>query len=174
MISFMVLGAPRTGTTWLANLLTTDSTLCYHDPLLENTPEMLDKMLIPGKRLGIADTSALLCRSWICGHPAKKIVLWRPTPEINASLERLGLKALDPVLHRGLSFEVPKAKLIYWEYARTAHGAREVCEYLGVPFDEYRFQEIVKMNIQPEYRRLPIDPEAVRDLVQRQAEVMKQ
>ena len=43
MIDFMVIGLPRTGTTWASNWLTTDSTQCYHDPLYHTHYEDWDE-----------------------------------------------------------------------------------------------------------------------------------
>ena len=37
-LDFAVLALPRSGTTWLANLLTTDTTLCRHDPFATAMP----------------------------------------------------------------------------------------------------------------------------------------
>lgn len=167
MISFMVLGTPRSGTTWLANFLNTDSSLCMHDPLIEHTPAQLDQMVIPGKRFGIADTAALTARDWIVPHTAKKIVLWRDIKEVNKSLGQLAFRALDPVIMRGLAFEVPRAKVYHWQSIFHPKFAEEICDFFNVPFDIYRHQELVKMNIQPEFSKLPADPVAVKEFVRR-------
>lgn len=165
----MVLGTPRSGTTWLANLLTTDSTLCLHDPLIEHTPAQLDVMQIPGKKLGIADTAALTARDWVVGHPAKKIVLWRDVKEVNVALGALGFRALDSVAMRGLAFEVPRARIYHWESIFHPKYAKEICDFFNVPWDVYRHQELIKMNIQPQFSKLPVDPAAIREFVQRVA-----
>lgn len=172
MISFMVLGTPRSATTWLANLLTADDTICLHDPLLEHTTAQLDVMVIPGKRMGIADTAALTARDWIVAHPAKKIVLWRDVQEVNKSLGALGFRTLDPVSLRGLAFEVPRAKIYHWQAVFHPRYAEEICDFFGVRWDIYRFMELVKMNIQPHFSRLPVDPAAARDLVRRLYETL--
>ena len=44
VIEFMVLSAPRSASTWAANWLTTEKTLCLHDPVLEHYPEDLDRI----------------------------------------------------------------------------------------------------------------------------------
>jgi hypothetical protein len=57
MLDFIVLGLPRSATTWLANWLTTDRSLCLHDPFAKTLPEQWDA---GGKRLGISCTGAYL------------------------------------------------------------------------------------------------------------------
>lgn len=166
----MVLGTPRSGTTWLANLLNVGDTVCLHDPLLEHTTDQLDRMVIPGKRLGIADTAALTARDWIVAHPAKKIVLWRDVQEVNKSLGALGFRTLDPVAMRGLAFEVPRARVYHWQSIFHPKFAQEICDFFGVEWDVYRYQELIKMNIQPEFSKLPVDPAAAKDLIRRISE----
>lgn len=167
MISFMVLAGPRSATAWLANLLTTDNTLCMHDPLLEHTSIMLDQMSVPGKRLGISDTSALLWRDWVNAHPAKKVILWRDPVEINQSLLQLGLPEVDSRLHSARINGIKGARLYHWEEVFLPHVAKGICDYFDVPFCRWRFEEMRKMNVQPQFNRLPIGKEAVRELVQR-------
>ncbi len=46
---FFVTGLPRSRTAWLANLLTTDRTLCFHEPI-----EPIDKLFNPAWAGGYA------------------------------------------------------------------------------------------------------------------------
>lgn len=173
-IRFMVLGGPRSGTTWLANLLTTDTTLCMHDPLLAHRAGQLDALDIPGKRLGIADTSALASPEWVWAHSARKVVLWRDPVEFNASLRMLGLREIDPQLYVRWIKAAPKGvPVIPWREIFSAAGAKRVCKQLDVPFDRWRFEELVQMNVQPEFTRVPVGREAAQDLVRRVAEAVK-
>ena len=164
----MVVGGPRSATTWVANLLTTDTTLCLHDPLLEHTAKQLDNMAFPGKtRVGIADTSAIVWPEWVAVHPSKKVVLYRDPDEINASLRQLGLPDMDRITHFRRLAMLKNIPLVPWQTVFTVAGAKELCERLGVPFCRYRFQELQKMNIQPEFAKLPVSREAVQALVRR-------
>ena len=168
MISFMVLGGPRSGTTWLANLLTTDKTLCLHDPLLEHQAHVLDNMTVPGMRIGIADTSALLYPDWLAQHRAKKIVLWRDPGEFNLSLRALGLAEIEPGPHARRIASVPKGVQVYaWTSIFDWRTAREICANFDVPFNRWRFEELKKMNVQPQFSRLPVGKEAAQELVER-------
>lgn len=174
MISFMVLGGPRSATTWLANLLTTDNTLCLHDPLLEHQAHALDHMQIPNKRVGIADTSALLYPDWLEQHRAKKIVLWRDPAEFNVSLRELGLRELDGRAHAKRIADLPRGIQVFpWQSVFHQGTAKEICKLFDVPFCRWRFEELKKMNIQPQWNRLSVGKEAVRDLVRRLAKELE-
>ncbi len=175
MISFMVLGGPRSATTWAANWLTTDTTFCLHDPLLEYTRRQLDVMTIPGRTLGIACTSSMLFPEWVKKHPAKKIILFRGIEEINTSLEALGLPVLDKAAHYGRLKTLMDAKisLHYWEGLFDKIEAENIWKgLLGTPFDPYRHDLLCGFNVQPQFRRLPVSKDAVADLVQRTREVI--
>lgn len=167
MIDFMVLGGPRSATTWAANLLTTDNTLCMHDPLLEYTRAYLDQIVIPGKKLGISCTSSLLFPEWLATHPAKKIILWREPREINVALGRLGLTPIDPPKHTARINVLPSVHVYHWESVFHGATAQQICKYLGVPFCPHRHNELRTMNIQPQLNRLPLGKEAVQELSSR-------
>lgn len=164
MIDFMVLGGPRSATTWVANLLTTDNTLCMHDPLLEYTRSYLDQIVIPGKKLGISCTSSLMWPEWLNVHPAKKIILWRHPDDINLALERLGLTKLDAYKHAQRIGALKSVRIYHWESVFNGADASAICRYLGVPFCPHRHNELRSMNIQPQLNRLPLTKEAVREL----------
>ena len=97
----MVLGGPRSGTTWAANWLTTDTTFCLHDPLLEYTVRQLNNRHIPNRRLGISCTASILFPEWVNAQKCPKIFLYRDIEEINQSLARLGLVELEKLKHLG-------------------------------------------------------------------------
>lgn len=164
MIDFMLLAGPRSGTTWMANLLTTDNTLCLHDPLLEYTRAYLDQIYIPGKKLGISCTASLMFPEWLINHPAKKVILWRHPDEINVALTRLGLTNVDPAKHSQRLGALKGVELYHWDQVFNGRAAQEICKFLGVPFCPHRHNALVSMNIQPQLNRLPLSKEAVRQL----------
>ena len=166
-IDFMVLGGPRSGTTWAANLFTTDSTFCLHDPLLEYTVRQLDNLTIPGKRIGISCTAAIMWPEWVNGHPAKKIFLYRDIDEINASLDRLGLTKLEKFKHLGRIDALDRIPMFTYEQLFIPRHARAMAAHLGVPFDDHRHNLLIQMNIQPAWRTLQVGQEAAAQLVAR-------
>lgn len=172
MISFMVLGGPRSMTTWIANFLTTDTTLCLHDPLLTYTRHQLDNLIVPGRTIGIACTSSLLYPEWINGHPAKKVVLRRDVEEINRALDRLAMIPLIKEDHIKRILAVGNIPTYDYLSLLEHRTARQVCEQLGVPFDAIRHNELTHMNVQPQLSRLPLDKLAVEQLTERMKELL--
>lgn len=176
MIKFMVLGGARCATTWAANWLTTDTTYCFHDPLLEYTRRTLDMVTIPERELGISCTSTLLFPDWYLKHPARKILLYREPEHMNRSLEQLGLPVLDIPAHNARVNEAMKSgiKVYYWESIFEKTTAREIWKHLlpHIPFDDYRHDLLTNMNVQPRFRSLPVSREAVIELLERTKETL--
>ncbi len=143
MIEFMLIAAPRSATAWAANWLTTDSTLCLHEPTARWSYQEWDT-LKSERKLGVACTvSAIRNRDFLNAHPARKVILHRDIEEIRASMGNLGIPgdydvaALDHV--RGQHHD--------WRdlFARPAL----IYEYLlKKPFDEERHTELLSFNVQ--------------------------
>lgn len=167
MISFMVLGGPRSGTTWAANWLTTDTTICLHDPLLEYPISVLEHLEFPGKRIGISCTSALLYPQWVNASKAKKLILYRNLAEINASLNALGLAELGEMQHMTRIDAIKGAILIPYEQLFQPKSARVIADHLGVPFDEARHDLLRQMRVEPMWRHLNVGRQAVTDLMKK-------
>ena len=167
MIDFMVLGGPRSATTWAANWLTTDTTFCLHDPLLEYTVRQLENMTIPGKRVGMSCTSALMWPDWVNAHPARKILLYRDLNEINSSLLRLGLVELDRASHLARLDAVKKIPVFRYEQLFVPKYAEIAANYLGVPWDVHRHDLLCQMNVQPNWKTLTVGKEAANQLLER-------
>lgn len=164
-LKFMVLGGPRSGTTWLANWLTTERTLCVHEPLMRADPTMIDKWAAPlpyaspGRILGISCTaSALLYPDWARAHSARKIVIHRRFDAINRSLEMADLPKID---HRKrvklieTLDEIPGLHVDYNElFSTDVEKSKEIARNLflfatQLQFDASRFLELRDMNVQP-------------------------
>lgn len=168
MISFMVLGGPRSGTTWAANWLTTDTTLCLHDPLLEYPIERLQRLNpASGKRVGISCTSALLYPDWVNAQRCPKLVLFREVADINRSLRELGLVELIESRHLKRLNNIQGAMIVPYEYMFTHVGAAVIAKHLRVPFDAERHHNLLQMRVEPMFKRLSIGREAVTQLIER-------
>lgn len=163
----MVLGGPRSGTTWAANWLTTDTTMCLHDPLFEYTIAQLEQISYPGKRLGIACTSALMYPEWVNASKAKKIILYRSIEEINHSLHALGLIELGEVSHLGRIDAIKGVKLIPYEQMFNWKSAQVIANYLGVPADPARHDLLRQMRVEPYWKHLNVGRQAVTDLMKK-------
>jgi hypothetical protein len=164
VISFMVIGAPRSGTAWAANWLTTERTLCLHEALFEHYIEDLDA-LPHGRLLGLADTGLSLFPQWLMNHPAKKVILHRPRREIERSLRRAGLP------YSGTVNWVQKLHAIeglHVEWDALFKAPRTIHEYLfgdSIPFDQERHALLSRFNVQADFEKIDPDPAVCRRLV---------
>lgn len=151
----MVIGLPRSGTTWAANWLCTDRTHCIHDAL--NVHHYADLDLIEsGKILGVADTGLWAFPAWLEAHTARKVILHRNLDEIAASLESIGLPPIPPnagaVLDNIEGMHIPWTDLWEWDKASAIYN------YLtGLEFDAERHEELRQMNISPSLARVRRD-----------------
>jgi hypothetical protein len=167
VISFMILSGPRSASTWAANWLTTDTTVCLHDPLLEYTLPRLEQLSFPGKRLGISCTSAMLYPDWVNSHDCPKIILYRRMAEINASLNRLGLVQLGELQHMARIDAIKHKIVLPYEQLFTHKSAAAMAHFLGVPFDPVRHDLLMQMRVEPMFKHLHVGREAVTDLMKR-------
>lgn len=167
----MVLGGPRSGTTWAANWLTTDTTVCLHDPLLEYPIQFLQRMTFDGgKRFGISCTASTLYPDWVNAQRCPKVVLVRDVHDINRSLRELGLVELIPSRHEARLAAVRNALFVPYEWLFHRNKAEFIAKHLGVPFDPYRHELLTQMRVEPMWRHLSVGKEAAAQLIKRVTE----
>lgn len=169
MIDFMIIGLPRSGTTWASNLFTTDLTLCHHDPLYSLHYTEWDTCLpvADGGRTGISCTGVWRWDDWINAHPAKKVILHRDVAEIQKSMREIGLPDMDLAygdqqLHKLSGFHVEHHDLFDPVKCQTLH------EYLlpsCIPFNRKRHQLLVDIEMQPKFTGLTINTDITRRLI---------
>lgn len=155
MIDFMIIGFPRSGTTFAANWLNSGATFCAHDPLWHTHYIDLDAAIearAPGKIGGIACTGLWRWPHWVNAHPARKLILRRSIKQSRDALARLGLPPLTNsdvlALNRIDGISVPYEALfdeawaeMIWNYLT---GAR-------VAFDRERHRELRTMRIETNF-----------------------
>lgn len=161
----MVLSAPRSASTWAANWLTTDRSLCLHDPILEHLPDEMDQ--IPCDRmLGVACTGLGLLTDLVNAHSARKVIVHRDLRDVNKSLEAIGLSRLGPLwlsaLHKIDGMHVDFADLF------EANKACYIYEHLlGRRFDAARHWELCKIHVEPNFAKVKIVPGRAREFRRR-------
>lgn len=161
MLSFMVLSAPRSASTWISNWLTTDTSLCLHDPLWTQHYSDLDA-IESEKVLGIACTGCALFPEWVNRHSARKVILHRDLKEVDASLARIGL----PPCSAQWEGVLERIHGIHLSWTDVFEKPKAIYEYLlNQPFDAQRHSELRKMNIQPDFARLSFDRAATARLL---------
>lgn len=158
-MDFIVTGFPRSGTTWLANLLTSDSSICHHDPLYHSHyTDFEDLPVDPGSKLGISCTGIWRWAEWLNDQNCTKIILRRDFSEVQKELHRLGLPYLDVELKNALdSIEgehYPYTDIFKWE-----HASQIYYQCVGKPLSKVRFDSLLKINMQPNNQNLHIDKE---------------
>jgi len=168
-LDFMVISAERSGSTWVANWLTTDTSICYHDPRLRWTEEQLRTLKCGKKRVGIACTFAGLDPEWCNRQLCPTVILHRPQNEVDASWRRMGFIPFvkQPALDAVGGWHVK------WDAPRDPALAKEIYEYLlWKEFDAERHHELCMMNVQPHLPGLHIIPKGFAELTTRITEAM--
>ncbi len=167
MIKFMILGAPRSGTTWASNLLTTDTTMCLHDPSMHHHWTKLDYLPSSRPLLGLADTGLALVPKWLNEHPARKVILHRDMDEVRGALFNLGVgddwnqsvadrfsRCLDSIdgLH------------VHWRDLFVNPVPIWTHLLPGIEFDTERHRQLKDMNIQPQLANLKVNHQSLSSL----------
>lgn len=161
MLDFMILAAPRSGTTWAANWLTTDTTLCLHDPLVKWTKDELMALESP-KRLGVSCTGLALFPSWVNAHPARKVILHRPLSEVDRSLLEIGLTPISQHWDGVLS----RIEGVHLNWQEMFTRPQFIYEYLlDLPFDAERWAVLREINVQPHFEGLTVNRAAAAQLM---------
>ena len=146
MIDFMVLALPRSGTAWVANLLTTDTSLCIHEAFMDHSINDLDNLSYDGM-LGIAETSAFTKVDEINQHSAKKLVIERPLNEVNESIAKLGFKAM-PSYSDDLMIQLKGYRIAFKDLFNYDIMAEAYYYLLRKELNQERHKMLCQMNIQ--------------------------
>lgn len=160
-VDFIVLGLPRSGTTWLANWLTTDRSLCLHDPFAKALPEHWEGGT---KRLGISCTGAYLMPAWLAQQDCPVAIIERDPGECDNCLARLGLPDTAPLRQ---AFAEASGKRWRFTDIWNEEKARELWAFLlpGIAFDAARYRLLRDMRIEP--RDYGLDPAVAHELMER-------
>lgn len=166
MLDFMVIGFPRSATTWIANWLTTEKTFCGHDPLYVTHYEDLDRLYQYGYHRyckGVSCTGLWRWPKWVNEHRAKKVILHRDFNAIQDSLDAMGLPLLDyqekDALHDIEGMHVQFSDLF------VEIRARKIWEHLTPePFNLVRYRSLILQKIEPTDEALKGNPEVQRRL----------
>lgn len=162
MIEFMVIAAPRCGTTWASNWLTTDETLCLHDPLYTRHYTELDG-IESKKVLGVSCTGLYHFPEWVSSHPARKVVLHRPLAEINESMDAIGL----PLVTQGDLDRLHRIDGLHLDWRAMFDSPALMYEYLlQMEFDPERHAELKGIEMQPNFIGLSVGKEVTRRLIE--------
>lgn len=167
----MVLSAPRSASTWTANWLTTDKTLCLHDPVLQHRVEALDALPCD-RMLGVSCTGMALLTQFVNAHPAPKVVLHRDLDQVNQSLCRIGLSRVGPIWDKALD----KIEALHVPYRDVFDPdcARIIWEHLlpNLPFDVARHANLRAMHVEPNFDKVKVVRDRAREFRHRIEEAL--
>lgn len=156
MLKYIIIGMPRSRTTWLANFLTTGDSVCLHDPFGKYSLSELNK-IYPEKTVGISDTSLYMAGAkFINSLPYKKVIIHRNYIDVVKSLgitpARVDLTMIDG---------------LHIQYDRINDDIQQIWEYcLDEPFDQDRFDILKDYNVQPHFDGMtPPNQEKIRQFV---------
>lgn len=160
----MVIGPPRSGTTWAANWLTTDTTLCLHDPSMQHHWTTLD--YIPSSRpyIGLSDTALALIPAWLNEHPSRKVILHRDMNEVRHALANLGVgDDWDQNIADRFSRSLDLVEGLHVHWRDLFVNPEPIWKYLfdESPFDRERHRLLRDMNIQPQLANLKINHQSL-------------
>lgn len=152
---FLVTGLPRTRTAWMSVFLTTGESICYHEPSMgmsdiTEISAVYDSSFY--KYVGVSDHLIGKHLAWLLENikPATVIIDRSLDPDEIAN----GGKLVQDNLN---SFkEHPLVLWVTYESLTQKRVMQKVFWHLlpGVPFDEARYAELERFNIQ-RYRRMP-------------------
>lgn len=164
MIDFLIIGLPRSSTTWLANLFTTDTTLCLHDPFAEALPEDWPR---DGRKLGASCTGAYLFPKWLATLDCPIAVIERDAAVCDASLARMGWGDTSGLIG---AFACAPGKRFKWDDLWHEDKARELWEYLlpTVNFDPIRYTMLKRIQVQPHMGKWAWEPEIFNEMKRRE------
>lgn len=159
----MVLAMPRSGTAWCANWLTTDRTVCLHDPLWMYHYSELDGLRYAGRRVGVACTGLPLFPAFLAEHRARKVILHRPIEEVNASLAQLGQAPLGDAWNGAL--DRITGLHVDWADLYKPDKAAGIYEFLTQrPLDQGRYDLLRRLNVQMAFEKVDVNAAAAQRL----------
>lgn len=165
MIDFIVLGLPRSATTWISVWLTTQASLCLHDPFAFGTPESWSR---DHRRFGISCTGAYLLPNWLKRQSCPIALIQRDAESCDASLARMGFGDTGELRAK---FAQAEGRPFDFNSLWIEDEARELWTFLlpNVSFDALRYRMMREIQIQPHMGKWSFDPAVINEMNRREA-----
>lgn len=144
ILDFIVVGMPRSGTTWISNWLTTDRTFCMHDPFAQGLPRDWER---DQRKFGISCTLSHALNGWLDEFHCPVAIIERTATDRNDSLVKAGLTAMP----EHPNFGKVKGRRFAFDDLWDEEKAEAFWSYLlpAEPFDALRYRQLVRMQVQP-------------------------
>lgn len=150
---FFVIGLPRSRSAWFANALTTPTSYCFHEGLVEGYRRFLDPDFTVDAKdvVGSAGSDGLwYARELLEDFPtARYISVRRPVEEVQVSL--LARRHPTDNLQMGLDLQglietAPNCKVIDYHSIDLAL-CEELCNFVGALFEPERFKALLSYKV---------------------------
>lgn len=169
MPDFMIIGLPRSATTWAANWLTSGDVFCMHDPLYKvhyskwDTDRAHFPHTMDYRSIGVSCTGIWRWPDWCNAQDVPKIVVMREIEAIQQDLDRMGLPSLTREDIE--TFHKVEGKRVYYRDLFDPGCASEIWEHLvGPGYCAHRHAQLVEFNVQPNFLEVKPDPKVTRQL----------
>lgn len=176
MLDFIIVGLPRSGTTWASNLFSTENVLCHHDPLYTTHYNDWDEALPKGVvKTGVSCTGIWRWPDWVNQHKSRKVILHRDLNEIEKSMRQIGLPPLDfPSAEKQLQ----SLKGLHIDYTDLFNSKKccDIWNYLlegAVPFGVERHKLLIDIEMQPKFAGLTVGKDVTRKLMIELASILE-
>lgn len=166
MIDFMIIGLPRSATTWAANWMTTEKVHCVHDPLYHThyrNWDILSAKFDANKRVGVSCTGIWRWPQFVNSHKAMKLIVHRDLAQVNHELSKLGL----PHIEANEAQKLNSLDGLHIKHTDLFDGniAKDVWEHIvGSKFDKERHAALCEYHAQPFFQAIDPDPSVTRQL----------
>ncbi len=159
-LDFIVLGYPRSATTWIANWLTTDRSLCLHDPFSLGMPLAWPRDC---RLRGISCTGSYLLRGWLDDYRCPIAIIERDRAQCDASLERIGYTGNIPTAN----LDSMRGYRIAFDDLWQEEAAQALWSHLlpDLQFDVIRYRLLRDMQVQPHMGKWTPDAATMHGLI---------
>lgn len=145
----MIIGLPRSMTTWAANWLSGDRLLVVHDPLYRAHYTEWD-----GRYDAVSCTGIWRWPEWVNAQSCRKLILRRSEADVASSLKRMGaamhvpVEGGDAVLDR---IQGPNTRHVSSADLLDGKIAESIWAWLRPesPFDAFRHDEMTRWKVEP-------------------------
>lgn len=151
MLNRMVIGLPRSGTTWAANWLTYGGEICVHDPLYHTHYNGWTHAYD-----AVSCTGIYQWPEFVAAQTCPVLVLHRPIGQIKASLMEFDTRAGGWWLPWDAEDQLrditgPNIRHARWTDLFDAAPASQIWRFLEMPsqFDVRRHEQLVRMRMEP-------------------------
>jgi hypothetical protein len=163
MCDFLILGYPRSATTWLANLFTTEKSICLHEPIATMTMDEIKDHQIEGRYFGASCTGLWMNPEWVNSLDCPVVYIDRDKATCDTDLIDIGIQPIPDYIYK--RHEQLKCPMVKFSSVWDENVMEEVWNYLlpHVKFDKLRYNVLKEFNVQPNFGTVRIDRSAVSD-----------